>query len=196
MSALLQSKKMGEHLAGDDLEMMLAVLQRHPTAIDKIGTGVSSIYVGAAEPRGRCFWVQRCDGTVDDFSFNHAVNGEPSDRVKLRSCCRAAVVDSILDFKHQAFFGGTHAVCAETGEALTWRTAHVDHHIIPFVRIADAWLESASDEMKRIAPDEPGIVTGWRFLYNEARASFRSYHDARAHLRLVSPFVNMSKGAR
>ena len=196
MSNLLQSQELWEPLSGDDLEVMTAVLSRHPDCDSKIGCGVVSIYVGPAAPRGRCFWVQRVDGTADDFSFRCAINGEPPLRTKLMSCCRAAVVDSIISFKTQAFAGGMYVPCVETGVALTWQTAHVDHDVTPFVRIADEWLKAASPDLLEIAPDVPGVITGWRFLIDEAKASFKAFHDERARLRIVSPFTNMSKGAR
>ena len=64
------------YLENDELEILLDALERHPESDEKIGCGVSAVYVAATSfpynKRGGysyCFHVKRMDGSEEDFSY-------------------------------------------------------------------------------------------------------------------------------
>lgn len=71
---LLHSTETNQELTGTSLDIVKALLDRHPRAQDKIGTGVASIYVVQRNP-SRCFFVRRTDGTEIDFSYQKCLAG-------------------------------------------------------------------------------------------------------------------------
>ena len=58
----------------DDYMLLLALIARHPEAIQKIGCGIKRFFVAPdSEQRTQCFWLERYDGTQTDFSYVCAV---------------------------------------------------------------------------------------------------------------------------
>ncbi|MCW0001515.1 DCL family protein [Pararhizobium sp. YC-54] len=68
--SILYKYQLGENLDAMDAQFMGAALERHPEAAQKIGAGIQSFEVRAADYGTRCFWVVRLDGTAERFSFN------------------------------------------------------------------------------------------------------------------------------
>ncbi|SFU39359.1 DCL family protein [Nitrosospira multiformis] len=67
---MLYKYDLGDKVSADDAEHLTCLLAMHPRADDKIGVGVESFSVRTAADYGtRCFWVNRIDGTTEDFSF-------------------------------------------------------------------------------------------------------------------------------
>lgn len=178
---------------GEDRELLEALIERHPEAARKKGSGIQSFFVAGAWPKGVCFWLRRNDGTTDNFSFVQCLDGSPTLRTKLRMACRNAIQDSMQAFKQAAFTTGT-AKCEATGKELVWANAHVDH-IEPFYLIADSWIEGTGVTEADLSKDSDGGF-GESFTDQRLVASFRAYHDERAKLRVVSVFVNLSKGSK
>lgn len=67
---ILYKYRLGETIDAADAQFMTSALQRHPEAATKIGSGIQSFQVRAADFGTRCFWVDRVDGTSEKFSFN------------------------------------------------------------------------------------------------------------------------------
>lgn len=180
-------------ITGRDRELLEALIEFHPEAERKKGPGIRSFYVDRAEPKGKCFWLRRTDGTFDNFSFLQCLKGKTPDRTKLHTACREAVRETTQAFKKQAFARG-EVRCAETGKVLAWDDAHVDH-VEPFFKIADEWLAMSGAGVQHLVEDRDGDFSD-RFADKSLADDFRAYHDRVAKLRVVSAFVNMSKGAR
>jgi len=67
---ILYKYHLGETIDAADAQFMTFALQRHPEAATKIGSGIQSFQVRAADFGTRCFWVKRIDGMSEKFSFN------------------------------------------------------------------------------------------------------------------------------
>lgn len=65
-SAMLNSATLGKPLADPILTQLIVT---HPRAADKVGPGVSYVYVDSAAFGSRCFHIMRVDGTHTDFSY-------------------------------------------------------------------------------------------------------------------------------
>jgi len=69
LSNILNSYEIDDTLSGEHHMIVLNILQYHPRAIDKIGVGVERLFVRESPVwRGRCFGIERIDGSTDDFS--------------------------------------------------------------------------------------------------------------------------------
>jgi hypothetical protein len=64
----------GVPLSLSDMKIMVAILNRHPESVDKIGSGIASIVVHTFIGGTRCFFVVRTDHTVIDFSARKCLN--------------------------------------------------------------------------------------------------------------------------
>lgn len=60
-------------VSAEDADDLRALLSRHKDVSDKVGTGVRSFKVIKDEYNGRCFGVERSDGTTVDFSYIRCV---------------------------------------------------------------------------------------------------------------------------
>jgi hypothetical protein len=58
----------------EDSRFLQALLERHPEAQQKIGSGVAHFFKAKAKGGTSCFYLKRTDGTSDDFSFKRCVN--------------------------------------------------------------------------------------------------------------------------
>lgn len=67
---ILYKYRLGETIDVADSQFMSYAVQRHPDAAAKIGLGIRSFEVRAADYGTRCFWVIRVDGSAEKFSFN------------------------------------------------------------------------------------------------------------------------------
>ena len=70
---LLYKYDLGDRINSEDAAIIMAALQRHPDAREKIGCGVSHFSVRSADFGTRCFWVNRTDGTTDKFSHRSCI---------------------------------------------------------------------------------------------------------------------------
>ena len=77
---ILQSYSNGHRVCDEDMQELLALLERHDEKKEKKGSGISHFYVDVA-PEGftRCFWISRTDGSVVDFSFMHCLEKKSYD---------------------------------------------------------------------------------------------------------------------
>ena len=66
---VLYRYELGDKVSKDDAEVLTALLNMHPEASEKIGSGIESFSVRSADYGTRCFWVNRTDGTTEKFSF-------------------------------------------------------------------------------------------------------------------------------
>lgn len=131
----------GHYLNGDDADFMLSLLAMHPDAIDKIGCGVSRMWVQVnREPRVSFgFWLERTDGTQTDFSFL-ACCRKVTNRQEILHAMRHEVDADVQRFKDN-FFATTNRTCPVTGAAITPSDSDI-HHQPPntFAVIANRFL--------------------------------------------------------
>ena len=56
-----------------DEEFLRCAIQNHPEYSEKVGAGIDYFEVRPAEYGTRCFWIIRCDGSSDDFSYKYCI---------------------------------------------------------------------------------------------------------------------------
>jgi hypothetical protein len=66
---ILYKYELGDKVSANDAMHLTSLLAMHPEAGEKIGVGIESFSVRAADYGTRCFWVNRLDGTTEKFSF-------------------------------------------------------------------------------------------------------------------------------
>lgn len=72
---MLYQYSLGDRVADGDAVILMAALEHHPGASEKIGSGVSHFSVRSADFGTRCFWVNRLDGTSEKFSITGSIHG-------------------------------------------------------------------------------------------------------------------------
>ena len=70
---MLYRYPIGSHVSDPDGVHLLALLQYHTEADEKIGCGIDHFEVMAAQYGTRCFKRVRTDGTSDDFSMKNPI---------------------------------------------------------------------------------------------------------------------------
>ena len=178
-------------------DLLMSLVKMHPEYEDKIGSGISEIFVNANPIfNTRCFYVRRTDGSVVPFSYKACLKRKgASMSEEWQRAARHAVRGQIDTFKTMEFSRNPHPICPITKRVITWRKCHVDH-IAPetfanitksFLTLYDltpsyAWLSKGADTT---------TIVDQNILH-----LFRDYHRRYAVLRLLSPEANMRLGSK
>lgn len=110
-SAVLNSYSIGDRVTDPDHERMLyEALERHPNGAEKIGDGIDYFYVGATSQDkaarvrrdAKGFWIQRLDGSPEDFSYKSAITGA-SAKNDAKDALRQAVLAEQQRYKAERF---------------------------------------------------------------------------------------------
>jgi hypothetical protein len=73
---MLKRYDVGDKVSPQDSAVLKDLLARHPNAVQKIGSGIKDFSVRMSGEFGsKCFWVNRTDGTTEDFSFKGCIYG-------------------------------------------------------------------------------------------------------------------------
>lgn len=75
LKAILQKYDVGDKVSAADSVVLRAALAHHPEAVAKIGCGIADFSVRSADYGTKCFWINRTDGTTDNFSIKACVYG-------------------------------------------------------------------------------------------------------------------------
>jgi hypothetical protein len=88
--------------------------------------------------------------------------------------------------------------CALSGKSLKSCKTHVDHDVVPFVRLAEAWVALTGQTFEHIAASVRKSRKLSRYTLGSSLAddSWAQYHSDNAKLQLVNARANMSKGCR
>jgi hypothetical protein len=65
----------GDKVSAADEVMLHEALALHPKADDKFGCGITHFSVRSADFGSKCFWVNRLDGTTENFSYKACIRG-------------------------------------------------------------------------------------------------------------------------
>lgn len=191
VSGLLRSTPAQTRLEGDDADLMMDLLSRHPSADIKIGSGVLAIWVKRNSPFGKGFYVERNDGTFVDFSYKQCLRPF-THASKAKFAFRRAIDGQVLAVKSSVFYRPDASVtCPVTGEPITWETAHVDH--IPpftFAALLAEYCEARNIDLDTIELYESRTGIG-KLLPPAIEADWATWHEARALLRVISAEANM-----
>lgn len=192
---ILYGYRTREFLCGESLSFILELLLRHPRYEQKRGSGIAGIRIDPHMGK-RCFTIVRTDGSETDFSYLKCVS-YPSPRTEFMKACRFAVLPDILEFRSKFFSGNPPFLCAVSGVQIYPETAHVAH-VFPdtFCRLAERWASEKGFDMETtsLSGYEDGSIDK-RFTDPSLTASFRSFHQVHAVLRMVDRTANMRMGS-
>jgi hypothetical protein len=183
-------------LAPADFTFMLAVLERHPRAAEKIGVGVKAIHIEKEEDwTTRQFVVTRVDGTHTEFSFVKCIH--PASKLQdFKKACRDLVANDIKQFRHARFAGapGGQLQCPITGLPMTRLDSHVDHEPpLTFDSLVEQFIREESldiDAVEITGSGDRQMRKG--FTDADLAVRWKQFHRSHARLRVVSGAANLS----
>jgi hypothetical protein len=192
----LNGTQEGQPLDAAAFDDVMWLIKRHPSASEKIGCGIASIYVrrNPTFPSQRSFWIQRADGSETDFSYLRCIDGkDKSAQHWFVQACRWAVVKQILAFKQRAFAAGC-ATCSVTGQLVGWSSCHVDHESPQFAALVASFVTEFDIDVESVA------VSGCsdnecapRFASPAMHNMWSEYHRKHATLRIVTAEINLKR---
>lgn len=189
--AILRRYRPPAQLAGDEAAHMADLLERHPSADTKIGCGVRAIWIRSNGKFGSGFYLERIDGTMEDFSYKQCLRPF-THASKCKFAFRRAIDDQVIAVKSQAFYADNMVLrCPITDEPMTWETAHVDH--IPprtFAALLERYLAAYNLEYDDIELVEAPRGIG-KALPAGLAAHWASWHAQEADLRVISAEANL-----
>lgn len=190
VSALLRSARPPIRLDGHDAAFMGDLLLRHPSAERKVGCGVAAIWIKRNGVFGNGFYVERIDGTFEDFSYKQCIRPF-THATKAKFAFRRAIDDQVIAVKTAAFCDSTYLYCPVTGEPIIWETAHVDHEPpLTFAALLADYCEQRGIDLDTIELYEPKGGIG-KLLSPHMEEDWSEWHRARARLRVISADANV-----
>lgn len=190
VSALLRRERPPARLEGEDAALMGDLLLRHPSAERKIGCGVKAIWIKRNGTFGSGFYVERIDGTLVDFSYKQCLRPF-THASKAKFAFRRAIDSQVIAVKVAAFGSTESIICPETGEPITWETAHVDHEPpLTFAALLVEYTRLRAIDLNTIDLYEPGDGIG-KLLPPAIEADWAEWHRRHAALRVISAEANM-----
>lgn len=198
---MLNRHRNGMDITGEDNDMLLALLERHPEAAKKIGCGVKRLYKDRTALSTSCFWLERTDGTKTDFSYLSAIKAKRKSLYQeFCEACRNAVQEDLRHTK-QAFFdkyGNEEGKvqCDITGDYIALNESHLDHkkpltfQVIVITFVNANGIEINSEMLSK--PQDGQFQTSFANL--EIKDKFRGYHHKTAQLRIIKAERNISLG--
>ncbi len=193
---VLNDSPAGEPLHGTALDLITALIQLHPTAEEKIGSGVKSIVTKRTRFDNMVFRIVRTDGSDIDFSYLKAIDGEPDKMQDSSNAMRNEITEDINVFRRAWFAENAdadgQANCSITGAPLAVnKSAHVDHFAPTFDELAKQFVDVVGLDAVATAPRPDGI--GRQLANRQVADSWRQFHNERAHLRVIHVSANLSR---
>ena len=192
--SVLYSDSDGDVVGGEDHKFLMALVDRHPDSDRKIGSGVWRFRRGRANHSTHCFYIDRMDGTTDDFSFVKCVAGKTKGvQQELERALRAIIQPDMYVYK-QKLFGMGDVKCSLSGMSLVWGDCHIDHYPVTFQTIVHRWLKQED-----IDPTYDLFIPKYDLqLYPELVdevlvESFRDYHNSVARLRPLDKHIHLTQ---
>jgi hypothetical protein len=191
----------GQTIAGDDHDILLALLERHPEADKKIGCGVKRLYKDRTDMPTSCFWIERTDTSKTDFSYRTAISAKGKSLYQeFLGACRASVQDDLRLTKKKFFekFSDQDGKveCDITGDKIAIYESHLDHKKpLTFQVLVNTFIGANDIEIK---PEMLSIAQDAQFQTTiidlELKNKFRRYHHKMAQLRVIKAELNLSLG--
>lgn len=180
LSNILKTYPINTVLTGQDKNMLLVLLQKHPKAKDKIGCGIKDIRV-AGEKWSKRFEIIRTDGSTTDISYRKCLYGEKKQIDIFRDACRTAVVPDILAFRDRVL--ATNPICRYRNIPLNRDNCIVDHVKPKVFNVIVGNFISANQ--LNIDEVEIGGDVKREFVDKSLNINFREFHRKHAALELV-----------
>jgi hypothetical protein len=202
-STMLRSYQIGQRISLEDTADLIALLDRHPEAIEKIGKGVAYFDIMRSDQGTPCFRINRVDNTGTDFSLYWAIRARPPSRKQeVMAALRRVIADDINQARARMAASSRLAdgrvLCAATQTAIDLVDAHVDHVppitfeliVVEFLALHGATFDAVPITIgtdNQTAPD----ITDATFA-----SAFRTYHLGRAELALIHRTVNLAQSSK
>ncbi len=198
---MLNSHRANKTIEGNEHELLLAVLERHPEAVQKIGVGVARFYKAPTEEGTSCFWIERTDGSKTRFSYPTAVRAKgKSPYQEFKEACRNSVKADLVETK-EAFFNEHgdeegKVPCEVTGEKIGIYESHLDHKKpMTFQVIVNTFITAHSVDISLSSLSVAGDAQfETEFVDLKLKEKFKEYHHKIADLRIINPTSNLSLG--
>jgi len=188
IQSILDRNRNKEALTGEDKEVILALLERHPKYEQKFGKGISEIFVKGSE-KSRCFWLKYKDGSdPQDFSYENCLYNDRDFVCKLRQkAYRTAVQDQIEAYKSQH----QNDRCAECN--CVPNEIHVDHEKPQFLELTRQFEQKQSYLPTEFAQEL--YISQKVFKPEDAKfkQSWQEYHRLHASLRILCAKCNLTR---
>ncbi len=195
IQAMLGSYQPGMIVNPFDSLILCDLVQRHPSAEQKIGAGIAGFQVmrNPEYPSSKCFALVRTDGTATDFSYNECLRPTLPNQ-KAKNGFRSAIAPDILQFKQNAFDEADGPLfCPFTGEKLGFVGAHVDHAPPDtFANLLERFLtlEGISLDGIEVKPSADNSYSD-RLANESLESRWVAFHNHYANLRIVSETANL-----
>jgi hypothetical protein len=183
-----------------EFQILIELLNNHPKASEKIGSGVDCFFVQNSKWKMNQFnfMIRRIDGTETDFSFYKCFSPkrERSKNINWSNIFREVIKNQVDSFRIAAFsvLGvNDKFICAETNLKFKKMYAHVDHvYPLTFDSIYLEFLKINNIDLSRVElSKDAGTSECQVILDRELRDKFSQFHNDRAILRLVCSTANL-----
>lgn len=187
--AILRRTGVGNFIEGEDKHFVLELIQRHPTAEEKIGSGIKSLQV-VQNPWNRVaqgFDILRADGSRTDISFIKCISTiQTSTEGNLKAAMRRAISNQVIEFKRDQ--GPSRCgICS-----IFMEHSHVDH-MFHFDFLVANFLKISPSPPTEFDDCPVGNSATFRPQDLEFEIEWSKYHRIHATLRLLCPKCNRSR---
>lgn len=195
---ILHGHKIRENLPDADTRFLTSLIRDYHSEPEvKIGVGVKRMWVDKSDHPTNCFYLERIDGTITEWSFNDCIKNK-SKWCNFKDACRNAIRDQTISYKVQRFQECDSIQCCLTGEELFFGTSHVDH--VPpktFDAILKMFLQTTGIDYNNVLidPTHDNVSGCWLSDANFVK-QWSDFHRKNAVFRLVSRTGNLSYSKR
>lgn len=196
--SILSATPNGASVSDKDVAFLFELFEHHDEWGAKSEGGVREISAMQTSHGTRCFVLLKHDGTSIDISFPHAVRHvlsvrsaelQPQPLRDFRSAARCVIRQDIWAFRDRALLGTP--LCPITGENLAKSNCVVDH--VPPATFDWILFQFCREHSINPLAVAVGSHKGTLAVFdNKALSqSWQRYHQANAHLRLISRLANL-----
>lgn len=178
-------------LDGDDLSLMLKVLELHPNYNEKKGSGVKSISIKPnAWGNSYTCWINRTDGSSIDFSWHSCLKGKKkTPEENLKQAMRRSIMEQITLFKiEQSFF---YTCCPECGSESI--ETEIDHDYPKFRELYSEFVKNRNMP-KEFDDCEKYLVAKFKKEDEAIELEWKEFHEKKANLKMICKKCNSRKG--
>jgi len=192
---ILNSNPIGKWLNEEETKIINDLLKYHKEYESKKGMGIIGFKIQKNYYNKRGFILHRTNGSSTDFSYLKCLQPQTLNS-KIKSACRTAITEDILNFKREAFKNSPTLICPLSKEILTFNSCDVDHFNPTFIEIFNEWIKAKKVSKQDINSTEDNSVRTL-FTNKDLEKSFREFHNSKCNLRIISPAIHRNiKGVK
>jgi hypothetical protein len=200
---ILNKYKIKETIPDPDHSDLMALIQRHPSAPEKIGCGIVEFQIMNANQGTRCFRLIREDETTDHFSYDKCITGKaPSQFQNVCKALRVVVAPYIHQERDKRFKDHENAEkkvpCFSSKELISRDEGHMDHlPPMTFQVIVTTFFTANSIDIHALEVKQSDESEFELVIVDEKIAErFKEYHKQIANLDFVKKEINLAQASR